>query len=60
VVNVTLLARHLGRQFDVSANVDNLLDKRYADSAGLEFQEAFIPQDGRSFRVELRYRLSSR
>jgi outer membrane receptor for ferrienterochelin and colicins len=60
VVNVTLLARHLGRQFDVSANVDNLLDKRYADSAGLEFQEAFIPQDGRSFRAGLTYRLSSR
>jgi iron complex outermembrane receptor protein len=60
VVNATLLARHIGRQFDISANIDNLLNKRYADSGGLEFQEVSIPQDGRSFRVALTYRLSSR
>jgi outer membrane receptor protein involved in Fe transport len=60
ILNATLLARRIGRQFDISANIDNLLDKRYADSAGLEFQEASIPQDGRSFRIGLTYRTSSR
>lgn len=60
VLNVTLLARHLGRRFDLSANVSNLLDKRYASPAGLEFNETSIPQNGRSFLVGLAYRLSSR
>jgi outer membrane receptor for ferrienterochelin and colicins len=60
ILNATLLARRIGRQFDISANIDNLLDKRYADSAGLEFQEVSIPQDGRSFRIGLTYRTSSR
>ena len=60
VVNATLLARHIGRQFDISANIDNLLNKRYADAVGLEFKEVSIPQDGRNFRVGLTYRLSSR
>jgi outer membrane receptor protein involved in Fe transport len=60
LVNATFLARHLTNQFDISANVDNLLDKRYADSGGLEHREASIPQDGRSIRVTLTYRLSQR
>jgi len=60
VANATLLARHLGRNFDVSANVDNILDKRYTESGGLELKEVSIPQDGRSFRLKLMYRFSSR
>ena len=60
LANVTLLAQHVTRSFTVSANVDNLFDKRYADSGGLEFTEVSIPQDGRSFRVKLTYRLISR
>jgi outer membrane receptor for ferrienterochelin and colicins len=60
VVNITLLARHLVRNLDISANVENLLDKRYANTAGLEDQEVSIPQDGRSLRGKLTYRFSSR
>lgn len=60
VVNATLLARRFARQFDISANVDNLFDKRYADAGGLEFREVSIPQDGRTFRATLTYRVSSR
>lgn len=60
VLNATLLARRIGHNLDFSANVENLLDKRYADSGGLGNQEISIPQDGRSFRAKLVYRLSSR
>ena len=60
LVNATLLARHLTRNLDFSANVENLFDKRYADSGGLGNQEVSIPQDGRSFRANLTYRFSSR
>lgn len=60
LVNATLLARHLARNLDISANIDNIFDKRYADSGDLEHQEISIPQDGRSFRLKLMYRFSSR
>lgn len=60
LVNATLLARQLARNLDFSANLDNVFDKRYADSGGLEHQEISIPQDGRSFRLKLTYRFSSR
>ena len=60
VLNATLLARRLARQFDISANIDNVLNKRYADSGGLEHREASIPQDGRTFRIGLTYRASPR
>lgn len=60
LVNATLLARHVTRDLDISANLENLLDKRYAESGGLELREIGIPQDGRSFRAELTYRFSSK
>jgi outer membrane receptor protein involved in Fe transport len=60
VVNATLLGRRLVRNLDISANVDNLFDKRYADSGSLETQEISIEQDGRSFRIKLTYNFSSR
>lgn len=60
LVNATLLARRISRNLDFSANVENLFDKRYADSGGLGNQEVSIPQDGRSFRAKLVYRFSSR
>jgi len=56
VLNVTLFARRFKEDFDVSAGLYNLFDKRYADSGGLEHVETSIPQDGRSFRVKLNYR----
>jgi outer membrane receptor for ferrienterochelin and colicins len=60
VLNGTILARHIVGQFEFSANVDNVLNKRYADTGGLEHQEISIPQDGRTFRIALTYRASSR
>jgi outer membrane receptor for ferrienterochelin and colicins len=57
VANVTLLARNLGRRVDLSASVYNVLDKKYADpGTGATVQEE-IPQDGRSFRVQMTVRL---
>jgi outer membrane receptor protein involved in Fe transport len=56
LVNATLLARKLHKNFDVSASLYNLLDKHYAESGGTEHVQASIPQDGRSFRVKLVYR----
>jgi hypothetical protein len=32
------------------------LDRRYANTGGLENREVSIPQDGRSFRIKLTYR----
>jgi len=60
LVNATLLARRLARNLDFSANIDNIFDKRYADSGGLEHQEISIPQDGRTFRLKFEYQVSSR
>jgi len=60
VVNATLLARRITSNLDLSANVENLFDKRYGEPGGLELREAAIPQDGRSFRGRLTYRFSSR
>lgn len=60
LVNATLLARHLAHNLDVSANVENLFDKRYANSGGLELNEVAIPQDGRSLLGKVTYRFSSR
>ena len=60
LVNATLLARHLARNLDLSASVENLFDKRYANSGGLELAELAIPQDGRSVLAKLTYRFSSR
>lgn len=56
LVNATLLTKRLGKDFDFSASLYNLFDKRYAESGGIEHVQASIPQDGRSFRVKLVYR----
>ena len=59
VINLTLFARNLRQGLDLSASVYNLFDKRYADSGGLEHLQTSIPQDGRSFRLKLSYRVPS-
>ncbi len=56
VMNLTLFTRKLKQDFDLSAGLYNLFDKRYADSGGVEHVQTSIPQDGRSFRVKLTYR----
>lgn len=56
VVNLTVFSRKITEKLDFSGGFYNLLDKRYADSAGLEHVQVSIPQDGRSFRIKLNYR----
>ncbi len=60
LMNVTLLARKLSQKFDFSAGLYNVLGKKYAESGDLNHREIAIPQDGRSFRIELTYRLPAK
>jgi outer membrane receptor for ferrienterochelin and colicins len=56
LVNLIVFSRKITERIDFSGGLYNLLDKRYADSGGLEHREVSIPQDGRSFRLKLTYR----
>jgi outer membrane receptor for ferrienterochelin and colicins len=56
VMNLTFFTRKITEKFDFSGGLYNLLDKRYADSGGLEHVQTSIPRDGRSFRIKLIYR----
>ena len=53
VVNITLLARNLGKHMDLSASLYNLLNKKYFDPASAENLQQQIQQDGRTFRVKM-------
>jgi iron complex outermembrane receptor protein len=55
VANATLYSKELLGKLRVSASAYNLLNKRYADPVGQEFQQPSIVQDGRTFRVKLTY-----
>ena len=55
VANVTLLTRSWKAGPALSLSVFNLFDKRYGDPGGTEHVQSLIPQDGRSFRVQVRY-----
>lgn len=56
VTNVTLFARKLTHDLDISGGLYNAFNKRYAESGSIETVQASIPQDGRSFRIKLTYR----
>jgi iron complex outermembrane receptor protein len=45
----------LGPRVTLTASIRNLFDTRYADPASEEHVQAAIPQDGRTFRVGLRW-----
>ena len=60
VVNVTLLARNLGKHMDLSASIYNLLDKQYFDPASTENLQQAIQQDGRNFRVKMTWHWGER
>ena len=60
LINLTLLTRTLGRRFDLSGSVYNLLDKKYFDPAAGQTVQQQIEQDGRSFRLKLTWRLGER
>jgi outer membrane receptor for ferrienterochelin and colicins len=57
VANLTLLGSRIFGRGDLSVTVYNLLDKRYADPGSEEHVEDAIQQDGRSYRVALKWHL---
>lgn len=57
VANLTLLSQRLAKDLELSASVYNLLDRHYADPGRPEHLQDLIPQDGRSFRFKLTYRI---
>jgi iron complex outermembrane receptor protein len=56
ILNFTLFSQNLVKHLDVSASIHNLLDRQYADPSS-QFHGTLdvIPQDGRSFRLNLTY-----
>jgi outer membrane receptor protein involved in Fe transport len=55
VANLNLWRKPLGSPFDISVNVYNLFNRRYADPASAEHLMAAIPQDGRSAQLRVAY-----
>jgi outer membrane receptor protein involved in Fe transport len=53
VFNVTLLAHTIGKHLDLSATLNNVLNKKYSDPARPEEPVTQIPQDGRNFRIKI-------
>ena len=56
IANMTLFSREIAKGLEVSASVYNLFDTHYADPVAVDFRQASIPQDGRSFRAKLTWR----
>ena len=56
IMNLTVFSRKIAKKIDLSGGIYNLLDKRYADTGGLEDREVSIPQDGRSLGMKLTFR----
>jgi iron complex outermembrane receptor protein len=56
VANVTLLAREIVRNLEISGTVYNLFDKRYGDPVSSEHLQPVIIQDGTAYRLKLTYR----
>lgn len=56
LVNLTLFSRDLVKGLELSASVYNLFNTRYGDPVSVDFTQASIEQDGRTFRVKLMYR----
>ncbi|MBI5329304.1 MAG: TonB-dependent receptor [Betaproteobacteria bacterium] len=56
LVNLNLVSTRLGKGVEVTAGVQNLMDKRYSHPASLDHTQTRIEQDGRTWRVGLSYR----
>jgi len=55
ILNLNLGYRPPGTDLRVSAGLYNLFDQSYPDPGGAEHRQDRIPQDGLTFRVQLRY-----
>ena len=53
--NFVISTNGLSERFDISAGIYNALNKHYAESGSINTVETSIPQDGRSFRIQLTY-----
>lgn len=56
VANATIFSTGLVPSLDASFSVYNLLDRRFDDPATTDHVQSVIPQDGRTYRVQLTYR----
>jgi len=56
IVNFTLFSQNLVKNLDFSASIYNLLDTTYSDPASRFHLQPSLPQEGRTFRVQLTYR----
>lgn len=56
IVNATLFSTALLPGLELSASAYNLLDRSYDDPATTDHLQNVIPQDGRTYRVQLAYR----
>jgi iron complex outermembrane receptor protein len=55
LTNLTFLSRQWRKGPRFTLGVYNLFDKQYGDSGGEEHVQTVIPQDGRSYRVQVQY-----
>lgn len=56
IANATLFSTGMLPGVEASLSIYNLLDRRYDDPATTDHLQNVIPQDGRTFRVQLAYR----
>jgi len=56
IANATLFSTGVIPALEASASIYNLLDKRFDDPATTDHLQNVIPQDGRTYRVQLAYR----
>jgi outer membrane receptor for ferrienterochelin and colicins len=52
------MTQPIGRSFELVGSVRNLLDARYADPASEQHRQDSIPQNGRTIRIGLQWKLS--
>ena len=60
LVNATLLRKNIGGRTDISASVYNLLNSAIYDPGAQQHVEDLLRQDGRTFRVQLTFRLGAK
>jgi iron complex outermembrane receptor protein len=56
VPNFTLFTRGVLEKWEISASLYNGLNQKYADPVGNGLAEDSIVQDGRTFRIKVRYK----
>lgn len=55
IVNITLFSRKWFRDFEASVGVYNLFDRRYGDPGNPGYTQDTIEQDGRTYRLKVKY-----